>query len=48
MPKKLKIKDIPSIDRPREKMKAKGPQNLKDSELFGHSFRNRISGKECY
>jgi len=34
MSKKLKIKDLPSVDRPREKMKAKGPQNLKDPELL--------------
>jgi len=34
MPQKIKIKDIPSVDRPREKLKAKGPQNLKDAELL--------------
>jgi len=28
MNKKFKIKDLPLVDRPREKMKAKGPQNL--------------------
>ena len=27
MPKKLKISDIPLVDRPREKLKAKGAQN---------------------
>jgi len=34
MPKKLKISDIPLVDRPREKLKAKGVQNLKDAELL--------------
>jgi len=32
--KKLKIKDLPKIERPREKLIAKGPQNLKDEELL--------------
>jgi len=45
MPKKLKIKDIPSIDRPREKMKAKGPQNLKDSELLAILLGTGYQGK---
>jgi len=29
-----KIKDLPKIDRPREKLIFKGPQNLKDEELL--------------
>jgi len=29
----MKIKDIPKIERPREKLAAKGPQNLKDEEM---------------
>ena len=45
MNKKLKIKDIPSIDRPREKMKAKGPQNLKDSELLAILLGTGYQGK---
>jgi hypothetical protein len=30
----MKIKDLPKSDRPREKLMAKGADNLKDSELF--------------
>jgi len=30
----MKIKDLAKIDRPREKLIAKGPQNLKDEELL--------------
>lgn len=30
----MKIKDLPKIDRPREKLVAKGAENLKDSELL--------------
>jgi len=29
-----KLKEIPRIERPREKLIAKGPQNLKDEELL--------------
>jgi len=29
-----KIKDLPKIERPREKLIARGPQNLKDEELL--------------
>lgn len=29
-----KIKELPKSDRPREKLIAKGPQNLKDEELL--------------
>jgi len=45
MPKKLKIKDLPSVDRPREKMKAKGPQNLKDPELLAILLGTGYQGK---
>jgi len=31
----MKIKDLPKIDRLREKLVAKGADNLKDSELLG-------------
>ncbi len=34
MDKNSKIKDIPLIERPREKLKIKGTQNLKDAELL--------------
>lgn len=30
----FKIKDLPKVDRPREKLISKGLQNLKDEELF--------------
>ena len=45
MPKKLKIKDLPSVDRPRERMKAKGPQNLKDPELLAILLGTGYQGK---
>ncbi len=45
MPKKLKIKDLPSVDRPREKLKAKGPQNLKDAELLAILLGTGYQGK---
>jgi len=32
--KKFKIKDIPKVERPREKLILKGTQNLKDEELL--------------
>ena len=31
---KFKIKDLPKIKRPREKLISKGTQNLKDEELL--------------
>jgi len=31
--KKFKIKDLPKVERPREKLISKGPENLKDEEL---------------
>ena len=30
----MKIKDLPKTERPREKLVAKGAENLKDSELL--------------
>jgi len=45
MPKKLKIKDLPSVDRPREKLKAKGPQNLRDAELLAILLGAGYQGK---
>jgi len=30
----MKLKNLPKIDRPREKFIAKGPQNLKDEEFL--------------
>jgi len=32
--KKFKIKDLPKVERPREKLISKGPENLKDEELL--------------
>jgi len=45
MPKKLKISDIPLVDRPREKLKAKGAQNLKDAELLAILLGTGYQGK---
>jgi len=40
-----KIKDIPKIDRPREKLIAKGSQNLKDEELLAILLGTGIKGR---
>jgi len=42
---KLKIKDLPKVERPREKLISKGPQNLKDEELLAILLRTGIEGK---
>jgi len=41
----MKIKDIPKIDRPREKLISKGSQNLKDEELLAIVLGTGIEGK---
>ncbi|KKU19298.1 MAG: hypothetical protein A2119_00480 [Candidatus Colwellbacteria bacterium GWA2_46_10] len=40
-----KIKDLPKIERPREKLIAKGVENLKDSELLAILLRTGKAGK---
>ena len=40
-----KIKDLPKIERPREKLISKGPQNLKDEELLAILLRTGREGK---
>ena len=45
MSKKLKISEIPLVDRPREKLKAKGAQNLKDAELLAILLGTGYQGK---
>ena len=40
-----KLKDIPKIERPREKLIAKGPANLKDEELLAILLRTGREGK---
>jgi len=30
----MNLKSLPKIERPREKLAAKGPQNLKDKEIY--------------
>jgi len=40
-----KIKDLPKSDRPREKLVAKGVENLKDSELLAILLRTGKAGK---
>jgi len=41
----MKIKDLPKIERPREKLIAKGSENLKDSELLAILLRTGRAGK---
>jgi len=41
----MKIKDLPKSDRPREKLIAKGADNLKDSELLAILLRTGTKGK---
>jgi len=40
-----KIKDLPKIERPREKLILKGPQNLKDEELLAILLGTGVEGK---
>lgn len=40
----IKIKDLPKSDRPREKLVAKGAENLKDSELLAILLRTGSEG----
>jgi DNA repair protein RadC len=41
----MKLKDLPKIERPREKLIAKGSQNLKDEELLAILLGTGIEGK---
>jgi len=41
----MKIKDLPKAERPREKLIAKGSENLKDSELLAILLRTGRAGK---
>ena len=41
----MKLKLLPKIDRPREKLIVKGPQNLKDEELLAILLRTGREGK---
>ena len=41
----MKIKDLPKIERPREKLIAKGPGNLKDKELLAILLGTGVEGK---
>ena len=41
----MKIKDLPKIERPREKLVSKGPENLKDEELLAILLRTGREGK---
>jgi len=40
-----RIKDLPKIERPREKLISKGPQNLKDEDLLAILLRTGREGK---
>lgn len=42
------IKDIPDFDRPREKLAAKGPEALSDSELIAILLGSGIKGKDVF
>ncbi|HRR39166.1 MAG TPA: hypothetical protein P5570_00130, partial [Candidatus Paceibacterota bacterium] len=44
---KLRIKDLPKEDRPREKLISKGPQNLKDEELLAILLGTGREGKSA-
>jgi DNA repair protein RadC len=41
----MKLKSLPKIERPREKLITKGPQNLKDEELLAILLRTGREGK---
>lgn len=41
----MKLKELPKIDRPREKLISKGPQNLKDEELLAILIGTGTVGK---
>lgn len=41
----MKIKDLPKIERPRERLVAKGPENLKNKELLAILLGTGIEGK---
>ena len=43
----MKIKDLPKFERPREKLIAKGAENLKDSELLAILLRTGRKGKSA-
>ncbi len=42
------IKDIPDFDRPREKLAAKGPEALSDTELLATVLGSGIRGKDVF
>ncbi|MCP4665510.1 MAG: DNA repair protein RadC [Deltaproteobacteria bacterium] len=42
------IKDIPNFDRPREKLAAKGPEALSDSELLALLLGSGVKGKDVF
>lgn len=41
----MKIKDLPKVDRPREKLISKKPENLKDKELLAILLGTGVEGK---
>lgn len=41
----MKLKSLPKIERPREKLISKGPQNLKDEELLAILLGTGVEGK---
>ena len=43
-----RIKDIPDFDRPREKLAAKGPEALSDSELLAVLLGSGVKGKDVF
>jgi len=45
MKKSFTIREMPKVERPREKLMAKGPENLKDDELLAILLRTGRAGK---
>ncbi|NVM23110.1 MAG: DNA repair protein RadC [Desulfobacterales bacterium] len=43
-----RIRDIPNFDRPREKLAAKGPEALSDSELLAILLGSGVKGKDVF
>jgi len=47
MKKSFTIRELPKVERPREKLVAKGPANLKDEELLAILLRTGKEGKSA-
>jgi len=47
MKKSFLIRELPKVERPREKLIQKGTQNLKDEELLAILLRTGVEGKSA-